>query len=349
MKIACVLMMHDEPLVGGELYNFLNLVKTLGEKTEVEALLFTDKNYNKKWGIAIDRGLKWHSRDYFQYLDNFDHVIFSAPGSRTDRDEILYYENCWWEPKLEQLKTKFSVQIQCEDNIRIFPRRNLFWNHKNCSGIIEIEKGFADLVAADRPKDLSVFRIAPWDYLDLHSANHRAYWPEKKRLIVSTSMLAQRKRVLPLVKCTRALNEVDFSVRVGGVAYAWSSLGDLREYHGWEYFGEYEDSIQVERDAMFHYNGTSKGIRRVELCTVQAAIHGCCPILNADFAPIWANDENSIRVKLADVKTFEDEQTFVNRVVECSEIWHEMNDNFVKELRRQNPRSDIMEFLQWIS
>ena len=324
VSVAVVMMINSTPEVGGELSDLFNTVTSLEIDTRISAdpILFTEERQTPAWNFAIENGLLIKSQDSFsEILAKYDYIVFSAAGNRYDRKS----SSPWWKQGVDNLKRPFAVKICGDDHVRLFPYREVFFNHPNCTAILPITPGMKEFSAPESKKP--VFLFHPWNYAELHKSELPHQSGKKRALLVTTSMLAKRKRMTELILCASKLSSV-VEIEVHGVSFAWSELGNMRKaaHGGWKYCGKFTPAQlpNILSPAMFHYNG-------------------CCPILNRTFAPDWVTDDMAILVELENgTIVFPSRSKSLSAVLEESKKkYRKMNSKFIDALRKHCPLTQV--------
>lgn len=318
---------YEDHRLGGTLYgpvSICNDLRKLGATADL--LFFADEKKGASWHPDFKR----LSRRDCKTLNTYDFVIFSTPGSMTDREE-----GAWWKPILEGLEIPFAVQIHDEDEKKYLPHRQIFFDRPQCKLLLPITMGIAEeMVGNLNGRDLIVYP----NFSVLDAPDPSIFYDGKVDQVITTCRMTSRKRVVEFVQQSESLNNAGFAVDVFGPASTWQYKKQLDQLQNqyWTYRGPFrrEDLSAIMGPAKFHYNVVSlkrrRFIPRLEVATVEALEHGCCPILAKDSTPSWVTDDMAILVNPNDMNDLADRLTAVRDKAP------EMNSAFYNEFLKVN-------------
>ena len=243
--------------------------------------------------------------DDYSVLDNYDFVIFTAPGLTYEK-----YDEKNPNKYIDILNHAREFAFMCheENDRKLYPYYKNFLSHPNMTFILFNCPTMATVTFPDY-----VEIAGDWEYV-----NYCPILPDKSVIleralhknnkIMSTCRWTTSKRIYEYLSMTEDFLAKGIQVYAAGShqSYWYNLKMDELPSKNYIDLGYYEPSQIPEllKDVKYHWNflfqlrgmGQKTHQPRLEIATMEAFREGCLPVICKEFTPDWVGEDSAIRI-----------------------------------------------------
>lgn len=262
---------------------------------------------NKNYLSPLASKVTYH--DDLSVLENYDFVIFTAPGLTYEK----YDKSIEGKYKfiLDHTK-KFAFMCHEENDRKLYPYYKEFLTHPNMTFVLFNCPTMASITFPDY-----VDIAGDWEYVSfcpiLPSKEEILEKAKKKsNKIMSTCRWTTSKRIYEYLSMTEEFIKNGIEVHAAGShqSYWYNLKMEELPSHNYIDHGYFEPSQVPEllADVKYHWNflfqlrslGQKTHQPRLEIATMEAFREGCLPVICKEFTPDWVGEDSAVRISKND-------------------------------------------------